>query len=330
MTTPALALEEHPSDYARYRIWRPEDFIAGWSLDLSGAQRFAQGAAINTDDRNQLATRSAGLGAEALRARQLNKILSRLDPLASRTGDLEFTYLVQRLVTRSEVGRAVKLAKSQPEPAQRSTNLGWAASGESSGRAAKYFRAALKLDPTAQSARFGLLVTKRRAVEANDPEVLELAEPLEGVAAAVVSGWRLAAAGEWPALRELEPELASADWVDPTYRDAQRLRIRWRVASDDPALHAEGAEIARILLRISSIAEDLLLGAKALATANQGDSALQVMDSFSSRKRRPGLVRAGVELVDSLPPEVDPTQRAVIRNRLVRRRAAADDSVNGE
>jgi len=330
MTAPALALEEHPSDYARYRIWRPEDLIAGWSLDLSGAQRFSKGAAINTDDRNQLATRSAGLGTEALRARKANKILSRLDPLASRTAELEFTYLVQRLATRGEIGRAVSLSRRQPEPAQRSTNLGWAAIRDSPVRAAKYFRAALGHDPTAQSARFGLLATRKRAVEASDPEVLELAEPLEGVAAAVVSGWRLAAAGEWSALRELEPELASADWVDPTYRDAQRLRIRWRIESDDSALHAEGAEIARVLLQISSIAEDLLLSAKIFASADQGDAALQVMDSFSSRKRRPELVRAGVELIDSLPPEVDPTQWAAIRNRLIQRQALADDSVNGE
>ena len=86
---------------------------------------------------------------------------------------------------------------------------------------------------------------RRRAVEANDPEVSELAEPLEGAASAVVSGWRLAAAGEWPALRELEPELASAEEFEPAYQDAQRLRVRWRTASDDPALHAEAVEIAR-------------------------------------------------------------------------------------
>ena len=115
------------------------------------------------------------------------------------------------------------------------------------------FRAALERDPTSQSARFGLLAMRRRAVEANDPEVLELAEPLEGAASAVISGWRLAAAGEWPALRELEPELASAEGLDPAYQDAQRLRVRWRTASDDPVLHAEAVEIARELLRISAL-----------------------------------------------------------------------------
>ena len=166
------------------------------------------------------------------------------------------------------------------------TDLGWAASSESPKRAAAHFRAALKRDPTSQSARFGLLAMRRRAVEANDPEVSELAEPLEGAASAVVSGWRLAAAGEWPALRELEPELASAEGLDPAYQDAQRLRVRWRTASDDPALHAEAVEIARELLRSSALPEDLIIGAKAFAVANQGEGALQLLDSLSKRRRK--------------------------------------------
>ena len=68
--TSALALAASPSDYSRYRIWRSEDLIAGWSLDLKGARSFAEGADINTDDRNQLATRSARLGINALRTRR--------------------------------------------------------------------------------------------------------------------------------------------------------------------------------------------------------------------------------------------------------------------
>jgi hypothetical protein len=170
---------------------------------------------------------------------------------------------------------------------------------------------------------------RRRAVEANDPEVSELAEPLEGAASAVVSGWRLAAAGEWPALRELESELASAEGLDPAYQDAQRLRVRWRTASDDPALHAEAVEIAREFLRSAALPEDLIIGAKAFAVANRGEGALQLLDSLSKRRRKPRpLVDAGVELIDSLPPEVDQAQRAAIRNRLIRGQRPAKGSVD--
>ena len=146
----------------------------------------------------------------------------------------------------------------------------------------------------------------------------------------MISGWRLATAGEWPALRELEPELASAEWFDPAYQDAQRLRIRWRTASDDPALHAEAVEIARDCLRDGALPEDLLVSAKAFAVANQGESALQLLDSLSKRRRKPWLARAGVELIDSLPPEIDETQRAKIRDRLNRGLGPEKDSVDGD
>jgi hypothetical protein len=329
MMTSALALAASPSSYSRYGLRQTEDLIAGWSLDLEGAQRFSAGADINTDDRNQLATRSAGLGNEALRPRRASQILSRFDPLPSIAAGLKITYLVRRLAARNELARAVNLAKSQRGSAQRLTDLGWATSSESPGRAAVHFRAALKRDPTSQSARFGLLATKRRAVEANDLEVLELAEPLEGAASAAISGWRLAAAGEWPALRELEPELASAEWFDPAYPDAQRLRVQWRTASHDPVLHAEAVEIARDFLRGGALPEDLIVGAQAFAVANQGEGALQLLDSLSKRRRTPRLVRAAVELIDSLPPEVDKAQRAAIRNRLTQGRRPAKDSVGG-
>jgi spermidine synthase len=330
LTTPELALAASPLDYSRYGLRRIEDVLASWSLDLEGARRFAAGADINTDDHNQLATRSAGLGNKALRTRYANKILSSFDPLPSKAAELKVTYLVRRLAIRKETGRAVKLARSQRNAVQRMTNLGWAASSESPTRAAAQFRAALKRDPTSQSARFGLLAARRRAVEANDPEVRELAEPLEGAGSAVISGWRLAAAGEWPAVRELEPELASAEWFDPAYQDAQRLRIRWRTASDDPALHAEAVEIARDCLRNNALPEDLIVGAKAFAVANQTEGTLQLLDSLSMRRRKPWLVRAGIDLIDSLPPEVDEARRAVVRAQLKQGLGPAENSVDGD
>ena len=84
MMTSALALAASPSDYSRYGLRRMEDLIAGWSLDLEGAQRFSAGADINTDDRNQLATRSAGLG-----TKRLHVPASQPNPVAIRSASLE-------------------------------------------------------------------------------------------------------------------------------------------------------------------------------------------------------------------------------------------------
>jgi hypothetical protein len=129
-------------------------------------------------------------------------------------------------------------------------------------------------------------------------------------------------------LRELEPELASAEWFDPAYRDARRLRIGWRTASDDPALHAEAVEIARDCLRNNALPEDLLVGAKAFAIADQADGALQLLGSLSKRRRKPWLARAGIDLLDSLPPEVDEARRAEIRDRLKQGLGPAENSVD--
>jgi spermidine synthase len=315
ITTSAIALETSPGDYSRYGLRHTEDLIAGWGLNLEGAQRFSAGADINTDDRNQLATRSAGLGKEALRAQSANQMFAPFDPLSSRTAEFETTYLVRRLASRSEWKRAVNLAKKLSNQVQRTTNLGWATTTESPSRAIAHFRAALKNNPAAQSALFGLLKTMRRPARANDPDVLEL----KGAASAVVSGWRLAAAGEWQVLRELEPELASAEWFEPPYPDAQRLRAQWRAASDDPVLHAEAVAIASDFLRSNPVSEDLLVGAQVFAAANQSESAAQLLETLSTRRPASWIAQAAVELTESLPPEIDEARRTAIRDRFTRR-----------
>ncbi|MBW2495365.1 MAG: fused MFS/spermidine synthase, partial [Deltaproteobacteria bacterium] len=329
VATAAIALEASPSDYSRYGLWRTEDLIAGWYLNLEGARRFSEGADINTDDRNQLATRSAGLGASALRGQPANELFAPFDPIPLRAAEFETTYLVRRLAARNESARAVKLANKESDPTQRMTNLGWATANESPNRAVAHFRSALERDPTAQSARFGLLKTKRHPARSDDPDRLELAQPLVGTASAVVTGWRLAAEGEWQALRELEPELAAAEWFDPAYSDAQRLRAQWRAASDDPALHAEAVAIASEFLRSSGLSEDLLVGAQAFAVANQGQSAVQLLDALGKRRPAQWILRAAVELVDSLPPEIDEAQRAALRSHLNRRPRRARPRVDG-
>jgi hypothetical protein len=93
-------------------------------------------------------------------------------------------------------------------------------------------------------------------------------------------------------------------------------------------LHAEAVEISREILRNSTLSEDLVIGAQAFVVANQGEGALQILDSLSKQRVRPRLVRAGIELIDSLPPEVDAAQRLAIRNRLIRHRGVVENPVD--
>jgi len=329
METAALAIAASPPDYARYGMRHTEDLAVGWSLDREGAQAFSAGATINTDDRNQLATRSAKLGRHALKSGAVDKILAPFDPLPARADRLKVNYLVRSLSARGEQAHALRLATSQQDPTRRMADLGWAMSHNSPRRAVNQFRAALKRDPSSQSAYFGMIAAQRRTAEGLDPRELERSDPLEGAAAAVAAGWGFAAAGDWPALRALEPELASAKWFEPTREYADRLRVQWRAATDDPELHAEAVRIATDLLQSSSaVSEDLLIGAQAFAAANQTAGALQLLDELSSRRAQPWILRAAAELLDSLPSDVDEAQREAIRQRFANRAGAAKPSVD--
>jgi hypothetical protein len=314
----ARALMRAPEDFARFGLRVIEDVAASWVLDSRDAQRFAAGARINTDDHNQLATRSARLGQNALVGPGGSRLLLRYQPLRPTDAALQLPYLVRRLVGKRETARAVRLASNLKDPVERMLALGWARSASDPRRAAEHFRRALERDPTAQSARFGLLRVQRRGVESGIPAYLELAESLDGAAAAVVAGWRHAAAQDWPALRALEPALAAADVRDPAYDDALRLRVQWRNAADDPALRVQALEIATEMLRGTLTPEDAVVTAQAFAAAGQRDQALQLLDLLSRMRGDREASRAGVALLETLVPAAEAAEWAALRERLTR------------
>ena len=91
---------------------------------------------------------------------------------------------------------------------------------------------AMEADPQNASARFA---TIWRALSLptpdgeNAPEVLAIAEGLPESAMAVVSGWRHFRKNDWPALAELDEQLAAAKPTDLWFGEAMRLRATWRV-----------------------------------------------------------------------------------------------------
>jgi spermidine synthase len=316
-TTPTRALNSAPAHFERFGLRATEDVIASWALAPDDARRFAAGAEINTDDRNGLATRSAGLGRNALGSERGTRLLSNYDPLRSLDAEHDPIYLVRRLVANDKMRRATRLAASLTPIAERSTALGWAKLERDPNAAAQHFRHALEREPTAVSARFGLLSVRRKAIEAGDPGTLALAARLEGTAAAVVAGWRLAASHDWAALRALEPILAAADPRDPSFPDALALRIQWRAASEDAGLRVEGSEIAAQLLGGNSRARHLVLGARAYATAGQHGEAIALLDLLSrSPHSRRASDRAALAVLDSLPADVAGYDVAGLRERL--------------
>ncbi|HEY5657036.1 MAG TPA: fused MFS/spermidine synthase [Myxococcota bacterium] len=316
---PARALARAPEDFGRFGLQVIEDVAATWAISAADAQRFAADARINTDDRNELATRSAGLGDTALRVSGGSRLLARYDPLRSADAPLDRGYLVRRLAARDETLRAVRLASSLPDPVERLTALGWAKSAVAPRRAIEHFRLALERDATAQSARFGLLRAQRRALEPDAAAYRALAEPLQGAAAAVVEGWVHASAHDWSALRALEPALAGADVRDPSYRDALQLRVQWRSASADPALREQALGIAGELLRGEPSPEEAVTAARAFAAAGLSGRALQVLDYLSRSPSDVDSLRAALALLDSLAAEAEARQWSGLRERLERR-----------
>ncbi|HXV37055.1 MAG TPA: hypothetical protein VEC18_07890, partial [Myxococcota bacterium] len=134
------ALAASPQDFARYGLLRVEDLATAWVLDAEGSRRFAEGASLNTDDRNQLATRSGALGKRSIRTREANNAFLPFDPLRARASEIEFLYVLRGLAQRGERVRAVDLAQALDDPAERGTALGWVRSADSPRQAAMHFR----------------------------------------------------------------------------------------------------------------------------------------------------------------------------------------------
>jgi len=320
IATAGQAISAAPADYARFGVRLPEDVAASWVLDTDDARDFAADAAVVTDDDNPLATRSARIGRKAIAFKRGSALFSKYEPLSFAGQGLDPVFVISRLATVGARERARRMAESLTDPTTRRIALGWARIDSAPQGAAATFRRALAEDPSAHSARFGLLRVMRRRIEAGDPVALELAAPLAGTAAAVVKGWRHAALGEWESVQALEPVLAEAGPRDLASAEALRLRIRWRAASSDAARRAEGAELATELLQIAGRPDDVILAAQALAADDRPADALALLDRVSRAPRRVETQRAAIALLDEVRPGVAEEEWKSIRRRLEQRR----------
>jgi spermidine synthase len=321
VATAGRALSDASADYARLGLQVTEDVAAAWALSTDDARDFAGASPSITDDDNPLATRSARIGRNAVAFGKRASIFAKYEPLSVGSDGLDPVYLVSRIAGRGGRERALQLAQSVEDPATRLTALGWATLEDTRPASGATLRKALAADPTAERARFGMLRILRERVEAGDPQMLELAAPLEGAAAAVVAGWRLAALGQWEEVGALEPILAAAEPLSLSQLDALRLRIGWRIASPDPALRAEAAELATlVLLRQSTrYMNDVVLAAQALVAAERPGDALLMIDQLGGGRRNARAQRAALVVLDALRSEVDGEDWERVHRRLSRR-----------
>ncbi|MBW1689107.1 MAG: fused MFS/spermidine synthase, partial [Deltaproteobacteria bacterium] len=117
-------LQNAPEDYARFGIQRVEDFAVARVFDDLGTRALAEGAALNTDDHNLLASRSSRLGQAALKNDSFRMLWKDHDPLLAKMDGLDRFALIRRLVGMRSTQRATALARSEDE-ALEETGLGW-------------------------------------------------------------------------------------------------------------------------------------------------------------------------------------------------------------
>ena len=186
------------------------------------------------------------------------------------------------------------------------------------GRSGRHFERALTLSPRNRDAQAGLIASRKfelsqgRAVPGiSDTE-------LDPRYAALIAGWRHAAARNWDALAALDTDLARIEPGEALFDVVSRLRIAGRLAAGDPEAAAEAQALAETLLVRIWSPYDALLRARAATQANRPlaawGSLYRVADLATPNPRGRALAERALEIARELPGD----QFAELRERLAR------------
>jgi spermidine synthase len=308
------ALQNAPEDYARFGLQRLEDFAVVRVLDDVGARVLAEGAALNTDDHNRLASRASRLGDTALSARSVGRVWNDYDPLLAGIDGLDRSALIRRLVSTNFTARATALARSS-DGALEETGLGWVEFGLARPRrAARHFTRALKLAPDSSDALAGLVASQLSEIAAGRSVGGMSEGDLDDPVAALIAGERHAAADDWDAVASLDADLGRIGPGEALFEPMSRLRIRWRLAAEDPEAAAEAQALAETLLSRKWRAQDALLRARAAIAADRPTAAWgalsRVAEALPTHQRPRALAEAAREIAELLPEETARDLRA--------------------
>ncbi|MCP3983487.1 MAG: hypothetical protein GY723_03815 [bacterium] len=320
-------MQRAASDLATVGIYGPEDVAAALFLDQTGVDALAHGASPNTDDDNRIAMRSPRILGAALGGDGADLMLVNRDPLLEDRGVLDRVALVQRLLAGNEIERAQRIAGAIREPIARETALGHLALARGARRrAAVAFSRVLARDPSALSARAGLVRLRRKALLAGDPKALRLAAGLDAGGLSVVEGWRVGAEGNQAELRALEDRLTQVPPRHPYQPDALRMRAAWRLESGDPEQARVALELLDALILLEGEAEDLISRARAAALSGHPRIAMldlsevvATLEQSRSQGRRDEISRLARSALQALNEFPDDPLRRVEREEQRRR-----------
>jgi hypothetical protein len=317
------ALRAAPQDYARFGIHRIEDVAAARVLGEAGARALAEGALVNTDDHNRLASRASRLGNAALDPESAQALMRDFDPLPAESAGLDRPALIRILMARGFAERARSLARSSTG-ADEEVALGWIELERGRrGRAARHFARALELDPDARDARAGLAASRLAAlVQGVTLPALDGRDPGAHLSA-VIAGLRRARERDWHALAALDAQLAGSAPGESLFEESSLLRIEWRLEAGDPAAGAEALALAETLLLRRPHPETELLRASAALAAQEplaARASLERIARLPAPQARAYAARA-LEIAERLPDEV----AGDLRSRLAARAGRAQE-----
>jgi len=306
--TAAEAIALDPIEWKRIGIRHPEDLLAARVLDAEGARRLARTATNgpSTDSRNLFRMLSPRVLSIPLGAVGAERVLAPYEWIPNDLGVEDALGYVRRIVRQGNPRRARRVAENQQDMVVQQTALAWVEI--SAGRrqpAERALRRALQLDSRSEETLAALLLIYQPAIERGEPFPFA-ARIRNDPAAAVASGWRLAASGDWTGLRRLDPRLAAIDTRHPLWEAATRLRVNWRTESGDVDLAYEALELLNPLLAPFAQPRDLLLRARAAVAAGETRSALAALNEAlpsGGSRRNPAVVRQARRILASLPAD---------------------------
>ncbi|MCH2187219.1 fused MFS/spermidine synthase, partial [Myxococcota bacterium] len=263
------ALELDPLHFKQLGIRSPSEIAAAWVLDTDGARTLAQGAAPNTDDWNQLATRSSRLQQGALTVPQFNALVRSHDPLRGHAETVAPLPLILSLAQRGEIQRAAIVAR-ELDGVDRPLALALiAAMRGKMGRARQRLQQARSLAPDSPWVE-----------EVAELLAMPLPEPpsASGSANTIRRAQEQAERQHWNALAQLDSELAQIAAGELLYGEALRLRALWRVEGSDRQKNEEAIALIDERLAYSSKGGAQLERARAAAGAGRTTEAWVTLD----------------------------------------------------
>jgi spermidine synthase len=208
----------------------PEDVLVALAAESQALRRFSRGAPIITDDRNRMATVSAGAGSLTLEA--TDRLLAPFDPLRVPNPAFQRSYMARRLAmlgARDRLGVLASATDPQSQMGYEVNAVRLMADGDSDA-AQDMIQQGLARYPQSEDLRFEYIQPwlTRLARGTATKEITAQAAKLTHSADAVVRGSVLASQHRWDELRSLDDSLNEATWRDPWKLDAVLLQVQWR------------------------------------------------------------------------------------------------------